>query len=298
MGILDWLFGKGTNKEIEKLEKKPARKRSNKVEYGQKENEVKEKVEKPIEEMSDDEMIEEANKFIDKLKNPDDMSQEELDNTFKNIFESSLNANSLDGEVIEKNNFNQQKNEFDGLSEDQIEIVKILIKWRSGWEEISDDELMTVNLMKSLFAEKANIKDLSDMDIEMLYKESLDETYPEEMNNYREYYLKKKKSTKNSNKFEDDIKESDEKIENSKSSKPDWMNNIKWYEEGGEVTNPVTLKKYYLSSEELSIYDVIMGAKMFGDMSDEMSDIVQKALSWFRKNNPEVYSIFLKDFDS
>ena len=58
MGILDWLFGEGINKEIEKLEKKPARKRSNKVEYGQKENEVKEKVEKPIEEMSDDEMIE------------------------------------------------------------------------------------------------------------------------------------------------------------------------------------------------------------------------------------------------
>ena len=44
---------------------------------------------------------------------------------------------------------------------------------------------------------------------------------------------------------------------------------------------------------ELSMYDFIMGAQMFGNMSDKMIDDVQKALSWFRKHNPKAYMVLL-----
>ena len=67
MGIFDWLFGKSSNDSKQKKPKSAS----------------EEKVEKPIEE---------ANKFFDKLKNPDKMSQEEIDKTF----ESALHENSLE----------------------------------------------------------------------------------------------------------------------------------------------------------------------------------------------------------
>ena len=79
--------------------------------------------------------------------------------------------------------------------------------------------------------------------------------------------------------------------------KPNWFDGA-WYTEGDKVTNPFSGESYELNGAELSMYDFIIGAQMFGNMSDKMIDDVQKALSWFRKNNPDAYSILLKDFDS
>ena len=38
--------------------------------------------------------------------------------------------------------------------------------------------------------------------------------------------------------------------------------------------------------------------QMFGNMSDKMIDEVQKAIKWFKKNNPNAYPALLKDFES
>ena len=75
-------------------------------------------------------------------------------------------------------------------------------------------------------------------------------------------------------------------------SKPDWFDGA-WYTEGDKVTNPFSGESYELDGAELSMYDFIMGAQMFGNMSDKMIDDVQKALSWFRKHNPKAYMVLL-----
>ena len=74
--------------------------------------------------------------------------------------------------------------------------------------------------------------------------------------------------------------------------KPKWFEGS-WYTEGDKVTNPFSGESYELNGAELSMYDFIIGAHMFGNMSDKMIDDVQKALSWFRKNNPKAYMVLL-----
>ena len=74
--------------------------------------------------------------------------------------------------------------------------------------------------------------------------------------------------------------------------KPSWFEGS-WYTEGDTVTNPFSGESYELNGGELSMYDFIMGAQMFGNMSDKMIDDVQKALKWFRKNNPKAYMVLL-----
>ena len=75
-------------------------------------------------------------------------------------------------------------------------------------------------------------------------------------------------------------------------NKPDWFNGA-WYTKGDKVTNPFSGESYELDGAELSMYDFIIGAQMFGNMSDKMIDDVQKALSWFRKHNPKAYMVLL-----
>ena len=75
-------------------------------------------------------------------------------------------------------------------------------------------------------------------------------------------------------------------------NKPDWFDGA-WYTEGDKVTNPFSGESYELDGAELSMYDFIMGAQMFGNMSDKMINDVQKALSWFRKHNPKAYMVLL-----
>ena len=75
-------------------------------------------------------------------------------------------------------------------------------------------------------------------------------------------------------------------------SKPEWFESS-WYTEGDTVTNPFSGESYELDGAELSMYDFIIGAQMFGNMSDKMIDDVQKALSWFRKHNPKAYMVLL-----
>jgi len=70
------------------------------------------------------------------------------------------------------------------------------------------------------------------------------------------------------------------------------------YKEGETVKNPFSGESYELTGVELSLYDFIIGCQMvFDSVPDSMTNkrIIefQKALNWFRDNNPEAYYVLL-----
>ena len=69
---------------------------------------------------------------------------------------------------------------------------------------------------------------------------------------------------------------------------PKWFNGV-LYTSGDTVTNPFSGDSYELTPAELSMYDFIMGCQMTGMAQNEMI----KALSWFRRANPEAYMVLL-----
>ena len=56
----------------------------------------------------------------------------------------------------------------------------------------------------------------------------------------------------------------------------------KWF------TNNFTGESIELTAEEVSMYDLIMGAQMLRQW-----DIMEKGLSWFRRNNSKAYMVLL-----
>ena len=68
------------------------------------------------------------------------------------------------------------------------------------------------------------------------------------------------------------------------------------YSEGGEVRNPFSGETYELNGLELSLYDFIIGSQMvfnqFEATKKQITDF-DKALTWFRVNNPEAYMVLL-----
>ena len=77
---------------------------------------------------------------------------------------------------------------------------------------------------------------------------------------------------------------------------PKWFTG-ELYEEGGEVTNRFSGEKYQLTSEELSMYDFVMGATMVMEMGvdseGELIKDLRKGLEWFKENNSEAYMTLL-----
>lgn len=69
---------------------------------------------------------------------------------------------------------------------------------------------------------------------------------------------------------------------------PKWFTGM-LYTSGDTVTNPFSGESYELSPAELSIYDFIMGCQYTGRMQNDM----MKALTWFRKANPQAYMVLL-----
>ena len=69
------------------------------------------------------------------------------------------------------------------------------------------------------------------------------------------------------------------------------------YEKGEEVTNRFSGEKYELTSEELSMYDFIMGAQLVLEMGmldkPKIVEDLRKGLDWFRTNNNEAYMVLL-----
>jgi len=77
---------------------------------------------------------------------------------------------------------------------------------------------------------------------------------------------------------------------------PEWFDG-ELYEKGDVVTNRFSGEEYTLTSEELSMYDFIMGAQIILEMgmnnqSQTILDM-RKGLEWFRENNNEAYMVLL-----
>ncbi len=81
-----------------------------------------------------------------------------------------------------------------------------------------------------------------------------------------------------------------------KQQKPKWFEG-EVYTEGGEVQNPFSGETYELNGLELSLYDFIIGCQMIFDVTgvydQKQINEFQKALTWFRVNNPEAYYVLL-----
>ena len=73
----------------------------------------------------------------------------------------------------------------------------------------------------------------------------------------------------------------------TKQKMPKWFDGTV-YSAGDTVSNPFTGESVELTAEELSMYDLIMGAQMLNNWS-----VVQKGLGWFRRENAEAYMILL-----
>ena len=70
------------------------------------------------------------------------------------------------------------------------------------------------------------------------------------------------------------------------------------YTKGETVTNPFSGESYDLNGLETSIYDFIIGCQMVFDkspstMTNKRVNEFQKALNWFRVNNPQAYYVLL-----
>jgi hypothetical protein len=78
---------------------------------------------------------------------------------------------------------------------------------------------------------------------------------------------------------------------------PKWFNGS-LYSEGDTVANQFTGEEIELTNVELSLYDFIMGCNMlFARGSNRINDDIIKdfdrALTWFRINNPQAYMVLL-----
>ena len=89
--------------------------------------------------------------------------------------------------------------------------------------------------------------------------------------------------------------DSEKKLKKPKA--PKWFKGM-IYTKGETVKNPFSGQSYELTGLELSIYDFIMGCQMVFDnapstMTNKRVNEFQKALNWFRVNNPEAYYVLL-----
>lgn len=88
-----------------------------------------------------------------------------------------------------------------------------------------------------------------------------------------------------------------QKKSKTKQELPKWFKGMV-YAKGETVRNPFSGESYELTGVELSLYDFIIGCQMVFDsvpnsMTTKRINEFQKALNWFRVNNPEAYYVLL-----
>lgn len=78
---------------------------------------------------------------------------------------------------------------------------------------------------------------------------------------------------------------------------PKWFKGM-IYDKGEVITNKYSNEEYELNGLELSMYDFIMGTQYVMEVApntitpNQISDF-RKAITWFRRNNPEAYMVLL-----
>ena len=82
-----------------------------------------------------------------------------------------------------------------------------------------------------------------------------------------------------------------------KPTAPKWFKGM-IYTKGEKVQNPFSGESYELTGLELSIYDFIIGCQMVFEsapktVTQKRTNEFNKALNWFRVNNPEAYYVLL-----
>jgi hypothetical protein len=85
--------------------------------------------------------------------------------------------------------------------------------------------------------------------------------------------------------------------EKTKQKLPKWFNGT-LYSQGETVANQFTGEEIELTNVELSLYDFIMGCSMLFErgsnrVNDDMIKDFDRALTWFRINNPQAYMVLL-----
>ncbi len=83
----------------------------------------------------------------------------------------------------------------------------------------------------------------------------------------------------------------------TKQKLPKWFNGT-LYSQGETVANQFTGEEIELTNVELSLYDFIMGCNMLFErgsnrVNDDMIKDFDRALTWFRINNPQAYMVLL-----
>jgi hypothetical protein len=83
----------------------------------------------------------------------------------------------------------------------------------------------------------------------------------------------------------------------TKQKLPKWFNGT-LYSQGETVANQFTGEEIELTNVELSLYDFIMGCNMLfargsNRVNDDMIKDFDRALTWFRINNPQAYMVLL-----
>jgi len=83
----------------------------------------------------------------------------------------------------------------------------------------------------------------------------------------------------------------------TKQKLPKWFKG-ELYARGETVTNPFSGESFELTAIELAIYDFIMGCNVVFDyapkrVNDQMIKDFDRALTWFRINNPQAYMVLL-----
>jgi hypothetical protein len=78
---------------------------------------------------------------------------------------------------------------------------------------------------------------------------------------------------------------------------PKWFNGS-LYSEGDTVANQFTGEEIELTNVELSLYDFIMGCNMLFARGSNRVNVgmikdFDRALTWFRINNPQAYMVLL-----
>jgi hypothetical protein len=87
-------------------------------------------------------------------------------------------------------------------------------------------------------------------------------------------------------------------MKNKEQTVPKWFKGTIYEDENVKVTNPFSGESYVLNGLELSMYDFIIGSQIVferrpGDATTKQVNEFHKALTWFRRNNPDAYFVLL-----